>query len=254
MCKMKKILYLLALLGLVSCNGYKSLSADEFQQMLADNPDAQLLDVRTPAEFAEGHLPGALNIDWRDKDFLQQVEVQLDPQQPVLVYCRSGKRSSDAAKALHEAHFKVFNLRRGFLAWSNAGKPIDHSGDIRYKLASGYFFRNDAVIDILPHNITTQDELLSYFGQAAVMGEGGLPTAIDFNQSMVIPVVLPPTDKATSIVIDSLVKTGERQLQLTFHVERGNESRTYTIIPCQLLIIDAGFRDYDILISSPEKY
>lgn len=251
---MKKILYILSLFGLVSCNGYKSLSADEFQQMLADNPDAQLVDVRTPAEFAEGHLPGALNIDWRDKDFMQQVENQLDHQQPILVYCRSGKRSSEAAKALHKDHFKVFNLRRGFLAWSNAGKPVDRSRDVRYKLASGYFFRNDAVIDILPHSITSKDELLSFFGQAAHMGEGGLPTDIDFDQSMVIPIVLPPTDKETTIVVDSLIQTGERQLHLTFHVERGNESRTYTIIPCQLLIIDAGFRDYDFVISSPDKY
>ena len=66
--------------------------------------------------------------------------------------------------------------------------------------------------------------------------------------------VLPPTDKDTEIQILSLLRTGDKQLQLRFHVERGNESRSYTIIPCQLLVVDAAYRDYDILMSSPEKY
>ena len=222
--------------------------------MIASQPDAQLVDVRTPAEYAEGHIPGAANIDWRGEDFLAQAEEQLDKSLPVMVYCRSGKRSAAAAALLDASFYSTYNLRGGFLAWSNAGKKIDHSREVPYKLAQNYFFRNDAVIDILPHQITSQEQLLNFFGYATVMGEGGKPTAIDFEKSMVIPIVFPPTDKDTKIVIESLLETGEKQLTLTIHGERGNESRTYTIIPCQLLIVDGSYRDYDILISSPEKY
>ena len=251
---MKKVLYILAVLALAACSRYPKLPVDQYQKMLDETPDVQLLDVRTPAEFAEGHIPGAVNIDWRDEDFMQQAEAQLDKTRPLMVYCRSGRRSESAAIALEEAGFDTYDLKDGFLAWANAGKPVDHSQEIRYSLANGYFFRNDAVIDILPHSITSEEELLNYFGYAAVMGAGGQPTAIDFEKSMVIPVVLPPTDKDTEIQILSLLRTGDKQLQLRFHVERGNESRSYTIIPCQLLVVDAAYRDYDILMSSPEKY
>ena len=251
---MKRALFVLGVLALAACSRYPKLPVDQYQKMLSETPDVQLLDVRTPAEFAEGHIPGAMNIDWREDDFMQQVEAQLDKTRPLMVYCRSGRRSESAAIALEEAGFDTYDLKNGFLAWANAGKPVDHSQDIRYTVASGYFFRNDAVIDILPHSITSENELLNYFGRAAVMGTGGLPTAIDFEKSMVIPVVLPPTDKETEIVIDSLLRTGDDQIRLAFHVERGNESRSYTISPCKLLVVDAAYRDFDILISSPEKY
>ena len=251
---MKKALFVLALLALVSCVRCPKLSVDQFQKKLAETPDVQLVDVRTPAEYAEGHIPGAMNIDWREDDFLQQAEAQLDNSRPLMVYCRSGRRSESAAIVLKKAGFNTFDLKNGYLAWTNAGKPVDHSQDIKYTLASGYFFRNDAVIDILPHKITSENEFLNYFGYATVMGPGGTPTVIDFDKSMVIPIVLPPTDKYTEILIDDLLKTAENQLQLIFHIERGNESRSYTIIPCKLLVVDAAYRNFDILMKSPEKY
>jgi rhodanese-related sulfurtransferase len=251
---MKKALYIITLLMLAACARYPKLPVDQFQKKLAETPDVQLLDVRTPAEFAEGHIPGAINIDWRDEDFLQQAEAQLDKSRPLMVYCRSGRRSESATIALEEAGFDTYDLKNGFLAWTNAGKPVDHSQEVRYTLASGYFFRNDAVIDILPHRITSESELLNYFGRATVMGPGGNPTTIDFEKSMVIPVVMPPTDKNTEIVIEDLLKTSDNQLQLLFHVDRGNESRSYTIIPCKLLVVDAAYRDFDVMFTSPEKY
>lgn len=251
---MKQVIVILALFALVSCKGYKSLSVDEFKQVLESDPTAQLVDVRTPAEYAEGHIKGAINIDWTDKNFINYAKETLDSQRPVMVYCQKGRRSVEAAAMLQDNHYKVYNLRRGYQAWSNAGQPTDHSREIPYQLATGYFFRNDAVIDILPHKITNEIDFLSYFGMATTMGDNGKPTYINFEDSMVIPIVLPPTDKYTDIVIDALVKTAENQIQLIFHVERGAESRSYTIIPCKLLVIDSSFSNYDILISSPEKY
>mgnify|MGYP002854495932 CR=1 FL=1 len=253
---MKKFLpVLFALLVTGACTQYPKLPADQFQRKLADAPDSQLLDVRTPAEYAEGHIPGATNLNWRAADFMVKAEAQLDKELPVLVYCKSGKRSESAGKALKKAGFEVYYLKNGFQAWTNAGKPVDHSQDVPYTLAIGYFFRNDAVIDILPHKITSEDELLNYFGYATVMDdEQPGVTAIDFERSMVVPIVMPTTDKFTDIVIEEFLKTSDSQLQLFFHVDRGSESRSYTTTPCRLLVVDAAYRDFDILMSSPEKY
>ena len=72
-------------------------------------PATVLLDVRTPAEFAAGHLPGAQNLDFRAPDFAQQV-ARLAPQTPYVLYCASGNRSSQAAIIMQEKGFrKVVN-------------------------------------------------------------------------------------------------------------------------------------------------
>ena len=85
------------LLALFSCKGYGDLSVAEFDEMRQDDA-VQLVDVRTPDEFAEGHLPGASNLDWYAEDFIDLAKGALDPARPVMVYCRSGKRSKEAAQ------------------------------------------------------------------------------------------------------------------------------------------------------------
>jgi phage shock protein E len=93
---------------------------------LTATPTAQVLDVRTKEEFAEGHLVKATLIPWTDKDFTVRAAKELDPLKPVLVYCRSGRRSTAAAAALVKLGFtEVRNLAGGVLAWQQAGKPID---------------------------------------------------------------------------------------------------------------------------------
>ncbi len=78
---------------------------------------ALLLDVRRPEEFAQGHLPGAVNMDISDPGFAQRVAT-LDSKRPAYVYCRSGARSAKAAKELGIAGFsQVFNLAGGMLDW-----------------------------------------------------------------------------------------------------------------------------------------
>ena len=71
---MKRILILMSfsLLSLFSCKGYKDLSVGEFEAMLAQDQTAQLLDVRTPEEFSEGHIGGAVNIDWKADGFAEK--------------------------------------------------------------------------------------------------------------------------------------------------------------------------------------
>jgi rhodanese-related sulfurtransferase/peroxiredoxin len=87
---------------------------------------AFILDVRTPEEFAEGSIPGAVNVDWNGEDFLSKVDAVFDAAEPLYLYCRSGRRSADASKALTKAGYKkVFNLLGGYNAWTEAGKNID---------------------------------------------------------------------------------------------------------------------------------
>ena len=118
------IVAVLSLLGMHSCKGYENLPVQAFQNRLSSDGAAQLLDVRTPEEFAAGHLPGAINIDWQADDFLPAVQAALDPSRPVLLYCRSGRRSAAAAGELAKAGFSPFNLLGGILAWQEAGLPV----------------------------------------------------------------------------------------------------------------------------------
>lgn len=85
---------------------------------------AQLIDVRTPEEYAQGHLDGARNIDWINDDLLAATAT-LDKNAPVLLYCAAGGRSEEARNALVKAGFKnVHDLRGGIQAWRAQGLPI----------------------------------------------------------------------------------------------------------------------------------
>lgn len=98
---------------------FKSVGNAEFARIIADTT-VQLVDVRTPAEFAAGHIPEAVNIDVRGEKFDEEVRSTLDPSRPVAVYCRSGARSKAAARALTEKGFRVYELNKGFMNWKGA--------------------------------------------------------------------------------------------------------------------------------------
>lgn len=101
------------------------LSTNDFQNKLNATKQGQLLDVRTPEEFSQGHLEKAENIDYKNAAFKEQVE-KLDKNKPVFVYCLSGGRSSAAAKVLHEKGFThVYEMQGGFMKWTSSGKLID---------------------------------------------------------------------------------------------------------------------------------
>lgn len=96
------------------------------QQLLAQPPAGLVvLDVRTPAEHAEGALPGSVLIDFYDDDFVEQVQA-LDRDVPYLVYCRSGARSAKTAEVMGQLGFAgVSDLGGGVLAWREAGLPLE---------------------------------------------------------------------------------------------------------------------------------
>ena len=124
--KLFRICFFLAIIiCTTSCAPYKNLSTNRFEKKIKDN-SIQLVDVRTPEEYAEGHIPGSLNIDVKDKEnFPTSVDKLLDKEKKVAVYCRSGRRSRTAAKQLTEKGFKVYNLKKGILHWKEKGKTIE---------------------------------------------------------------------------------------------------------------------------------
>ena len=85
----------------------------------------QCVDVRTATEYSEEHIAGSLNINVLDQHFLDDAEKQLEHNRPVAVYCRSGRRSRNAAERLSEKGYTVFNLDKGFEGWKEAGKNTE---------------------------------------------------------------------------------------------------------------------------------
>lgn len=123
-----RILLMISLLGMLlgSCSSnlnFTTLGVDKFETFVA-RPGVQLVDVRTPAEYLDGHLDGAQNIDMQADDFIDVARARLDRRKPVAVYCRSGKRSARAAQQLANAGFKVINLAGGINDWKVADKKI----------------------------------------------------------------------------------------------------------------------------------
>lgn len=112
---------------LIGCGqqNIRSVDADGFEKLIS-REKVQLLDVRTKTEFIEGRIASdkVKNIDYRQPDFIEQADKELDKGRPVAVYCRSGRRSMDAAKLLVEHGFEVINLKGGILEWQERGKPV----------------------------------------------------------------------------------------------------------------------------------
>jgi rhodanese-related sulfurtransferase len=88
-----------------------------------DRGGARLIDVRTPAEFATGHIAGAVNMDWTARDY-EALFATLDPKQPVLLYCAAGGRSEQALEYLRGKGFRAAHLIDGIAAWNKAGLPV----------------------------------------------------------------------------------------------------------------------------------
>lgn len=124
---MKKILTcLLAVLGLTSACGqsnFENTDVQGFAELIADS-NVVILDVRTASEFAEGHIQGAILIDQGQPDFMEKVKATLPTDKTIAVYCRSGRRSANAAGKLGDIGYKCVNLKGGIIAWKEAGKPV----------------------------------------------------------------------------------------------------------------------------------
>lgn len=104
-------------------NDFKSLSVEEYAKAIEDTMVVRL-DVRTPEEYAEGHIEKTLNIDVLNSDFESKALATLPKDKTIAVNCRSGKRSKNAAKILVKNGYKVVELDSGYNGWIGEGKPV----------------------------------------------------------------------------------------------------------------------------------
>ena len=130
---MKKLYLVSLLLLLASCQfsykksvsgagEIKSVAVEEFAKEISCS-DVQLVDVRTPEEFAQGNIQGSVNIDVNSGHFGADADSLLDKQHKVAVYCRSGRRSKAAANVLVQEGYKVIELDKGIISWQQEKFP-----------------------------------------------------------------------------------------------------------------------------------
>lgn len=128
--KLLKIFSLIAVLFMTVCSAKATnpnvevVTPEEFQSRLSEDPNAYLLDVRRPDEFAAGHLQGAHLLNWLDTDTFKTNAQKLDKSKTIYVYCRSGRRSNEAANYLARQHYKVVDMEGGILAWEKEKRPV----------------------------------------------------------------------------------------------------------------------------------
>ena len=126
--KIKVLSLVFLFLGVTSClksqaDGVQVLEVSKYEKKMTQ-PEVQLVDVRTPEEFSEGHLENAINIDVTADDFDAKV-ASLDKEKPVMVYCKSGGRSARASARLKELGFKtITDLEGGITNWKSENKPV----------------------------------------------------------------------------------------------------------------------------------
>ncbi|MCR8666490.1 rhodanese-like domain-containing protein [Aestuariibaculum sp. M13] len=126
---MRRIIVLVSVI-LISFFGCKGLSTQKdianvpvssAIELVDNTSKLQLIDVRTPEEYEAGHLERAANIDFFSDSFRAEIE-KLDKHKPVLVYCKSGGRSSKSAAIFKELGFtKIYNMEGGITSWKEAG-------------------------------------------------------------------------------------------------------------------------------------
>lgn len=129
----KSILFIVRILLLLSCNAQvkTNLTADEFEKAISQNT-VQLLDVRTPAEYAGGHIQNTLLANWNDKDEFNRRISFIDKKKPVYVYCLAGGRSAAAAEKMRGLGFEnVYELTGGINAWKAANKQLAGSTTVK---------------------------------------------------------------------------------------------------------------------------
>ena len=124
------LLFLVSSAIITSCKETTSedtikLVTPEEMKELSQMDGVQLVDVRTPEEFKEGHIKGFQNIDFSSETFKEDLE-KLDKTQPVIVYCKSGNRSGKSCKIMKEKGFvKIYDLEGGIEQWKYEGNEVE---------------------------------------------------------------------------------------------------------------------------------
>tara|TARA_A200000159_G_scaffold77564_1_gene71858 strand:- start:396 stop:701 length:306 start_codon:yes stop_codon:yes gene_type:complete len=94
------------------------LTQEEWSSKLASDNKAYLLDVRTPEEFEEGHIPNATMLDIRQPESFMEGVQSMDSSKHYYIYCRSGARSAQACQVMNQMGIEnTYNLLGGFMEW-----------------------------------------------------------------------------------------------------------------------------------------
>lgn len=241
---MRKLFFAFAVVLLASCAGRKSdvdvitnfynavLGQTEMtDELLKESVSEDLLSALWEADYEDTYSYWKLRSGYQDG--------------------LSDESSLENVEAAGNGWYHVTYTDMGFHAVTDVkmvkGKIADYKPfRVLYELVKGYFLRNDVDTEDFPIQITSQEQLDQFFGMAAVMGENGKPTVIDFDKNFVIPVVYPETDQETSLVVERFWHTAATELTLSVAAVRGEEHRSFTIRPIKLLIVDNYYRDYQI--------
>ncbi|MBC8265554.1 MAG: thioredoxin fold domain-containing protein [Flavobacteriales bacterium] len=141
--KIKKLVVLISCVLLISCTEnsisnaqvIENISVENFKNLMEQEQNEILIDVRTLQETASGHLQDATLIDYYGDDFLEKIAM-VRKDVPIFIYCRSGGRSSSAAKKMQKMGFKkIYNLKGGIGAWNNAAYPLVKTSSIKVEKA-----------------------------------------------------------------------------------------------------------------------
>ena len=109
--------------SLINNESINQMNSDELIEFIELN-DAILVDVRTEDEYNSGYIENSLNIDYFSNDFSVNAD-KLDKNTPIILYCRSGNRSSMSANKISKLGFKeIYNLEGGILEWIEEGNVI----------------------------------------------------------------------------------------------------------------------------------
>ncbi len=125
---------MMLVIGVAACTAtagkttVQDLSPRQFKSLLdqhRDNPDFVLLDIRTPKEFKDGHIQGALLLDYYSRDFVSRLKT-MDKDKNYLIYCRSGNRSGKSMAIFAKLGFgRAYHMDSGLVGWSRAKFPLE---------------------------------------------------------------------------------------------------------------------------------
>ena len=101
---------------LIQTSNYEILELNDYKEKI--NNGYKIIDVRTQSEFAHGHIPNAINLDFYDSNFITEIN-KLSKNEPVLIYCRSGNRSQKTGTIMDSLGFnKIYDLKDGYSIWN----------------------------------------------------------------------------------------------------------------------------------------
>jgi rhodanese-related sulfurtransferase len=101
---------------------YEVLDFDTFKKNI-ELENVILIDVRTFEEYSDGHIKGAVNVDYYKENFFNSYFENIDKNKPLYIYCKSGNRSRRTSdKLINQGFLKIYDLKDGYVSWSNNQK------------------------------------------------------------------------------------------------------------------------------------